>query len=140
MNLANVNWLEVIFKIGTLCIAGWAASSSHKSSKRADASAESSKNSSKVAMDALNLERERFEHEKSEKLRQETDKIISDGIEILKEKGWRTGIKRWFALHPKLRARDDFMDILSRVLGATGNDPGGAANILAEARKEGIIE
>lgn len=131
--------IEIIFKTATLFIAIWAAYSAHKSRKRADASAASSKASSQVALEALNLERERFEHEKADAKRLEREKIITDGIDLFKEKGWRPGLKRWLARYEGLRKRDDFMDILRSVMGATGNDSTNLERFLETAIKEGII-
>lgn len=60
-------------------------------------------------------------------------------IALFEKKGHRTGMKRWIYLYPNLMSREDFMKLFERVLGATGNSPLGASNLLEVYKKEGII-
>jgi hypothetical protein len=115
--------VDYLFRGLMFFVALWAAWSAHKNSRRSDASAESAKNSSKVAVAALELERERFEKEKADSEKRKIDEIVESGIQWFRKDGNTHGAARWLRQYPELCRRSDFHEILRRVLGASGNDP-----------------
>ncbi len=134
-----VNIISAVFAGIAAIGAIWSAVSARNSDRHAKESARAAADSAQIARDALDLEREKYSHEVSESEQAIIEKIVEDGISLFKEKGHRVGMKRWLGLYPDLMSRENFIVLFKRVLGATGNSPLGATNLLELYKKEGII-
>jgi len=91
----------------------WAAISAHKSRQHSDESA-------KVAAEVLKLDKIKYEDAQLEQSRQYVDAIVSEGIQFFKASNHYKGLQRLVATHPGLSDRNDFREIVMRILGGSG--------------------